>query len=123
MNSRPKTIICDIDGTILHHHGKGLDGQVLENVKVLPGTIEKFREWDSLGYNIILITGRKESLRDITLKQLRETGLYFDHLIMGVGGGERVLINDMKPGSSKDTAHAINLVRNEGLTQVKIEYY
>jgi hypothetical protein len=120
MNNRPKTIICDIDGTVLYHYGEGLDGQMLKDVRILPGTIEKFREWDSLGYNIVLITGRKESLRSVTLKQLKSVGLYFDHLIMGIGGGNRILINDMKPDSNEDTASAVNILRNSGISQVKI---
>ena len=39
---------------------------------------------------------------------------------MGVGGGDRILINDRKPNSDIDTAYAINLNRNEGIKNVKI---
>ena len=34
---------------------------------------------------------------------------------MGVGGGDRVIVNDRKPNSKRDTAYAINLERNKGL--------
>ena len=34
---------------------------------------------------------------------------------MGFGGGDRILINDRKPNSDRDTAYAINLERNKGL--------
>jgi hypothetical protein len=36
-------------------------------------------------------------------------------LIMGVGGGPRILINDLKPERAWDTAEAYNVVRNTGL--------
>jgi hypothetical protein len=35
-------------------------------MELLEGTIEKLLEWDKKGYNIILTTGRKESLSSIT---------------------------------------------------------
>jgi len=39
---------------------------------------------------------------------------------MGVGGGTRILINDLKPDSERRTAIAINLKRNKGFDDVKI---
>ena len=120
MKNKPKTIICDIDGVLLRHNNNGLSNQILENPKPLDGTIEKLTEWDSKGYNIILITGRRESQRKNTEKQLTMYGVFYDQLVMGVGGGDRVVINDRKPNSDKDTAYAINLYRNEGIENVKI---
>ena len=82
--------------------------------------VEKINEWDLKGYNLILITGRRESQRRRTEKQLSSFGIFYDHLIMGVGGGDRVIINDKKPNKEGDTALAINLKRNEGLKNVKL---
>ena len=118
MNKRSKTIICDIDGVLLNHANNGLSQQLKQ--ATLNGTIEKITEWDSNGYNIILITGRRESQRLNTIKQLGELDLFYDQLIMGVGGGDRILINDRKPNSDRDTAYSINLNRNEGVKNVKI---
>ena len=39
---------------------------------------------------------------------------------MGVGGGDRIVINDRKPNSKRDTAYSINLNRNEGVNNVEI---
>ena len=118
LNTRPKTIICDIDGVLLAHANKGLSVQLEQ--PILFRTLEKITEWDSKGYNIILITGRRESQREETIKQLQLNDIFYDKLIMGVGGGDRVLINDRKPGSQRDTAYSINLNRNEGVKDVKI---
>jgi FMN phosphatase YigB (HAD superfamily) len=114
MKKRPATIICDIDGTLIHHYGS-LEGQLLEEVKILPNVKEKLEEWDRKGYRIILITGRRESSRSVTEKQLESVGIFYDMLIMGVGGGPRILINDLKPERAWDTAEAYNVVRNTGL--------
>ena len=46
--------------------------------------------------------------------------IFYDKLIMGVGGGDRVVINDRKPNSERDTAYSINLYRNEGVEDVKL---
>ena len=118
---KPKTIICDIDGTLLYHHNEGVSKQVEQTWnKLLEGTTEKFNEWDAKSYNVILITGRRESQRKETEKQLYSLGLFWDHLIMGVGGGDRVIINDRKPNNERNTAYAVNLNRNEGIKNVKI---
>ena len=117
---RPKTIFCDIDGTLVHHLPPGTVANPNTKLVLLPGTIEKLNEWDSKGYCIVLVTGRKESLRDSTEKQLKELGIFYDKLIMGIGGGIRYLINDKKPNNNKDTAHSITLDRNVGISNIDI---
>ena len=117
--TKPKTIICDIDGVLIKHSNEGLSKQ-LGYVDLLNDTISKMNEWDAKGYNIILITGRRESQRKDTEQQLSSFGIFYDTLIMGVGGGDRVIVNDRKPNSDRDTAYAINLNRNEGIKNVKI---
>lgn len=116
---RPKTIICDIDGTLIEHYGNATE-QLLRPPKILPNVIKKFNEWDRKGYNIILITGRRESWRKKTEQQLVDIGIFFDQLVMGVGGGQRILINDLKPKGDYHTARAYNIVRNTGLEDVDI---
>lgn len=114
-NIRPKTIFCDIDGTLWEHVGPP-SVQIKNKVnKLLPNTLEALDNWDKLGYKIILTTGRKESMRKITEKQLEDTGIIYDKLIMGIGGGDRILINDRKPNGDRNTAYAINVIRNKGI--------
>jgi hypothetical protein len=119
MENRPKTLIVDIDGTLIWHSGN-LHDQIKNPPRVLPGVREKFDEWDRKGYRIILLTGRKESMRSLTEAQLASCCIFYDQLIMGVGGGVRVLINDLKAGSSTPTAIAVNVERNQGLEEVNI---
>jgi len=113
-----KTIFLDIDGCIFKHHGSGMTGQ-LTSVELLPGVIERFKLWDEKGYKIILTTGRRESSRKTTEEQLQHFGLFWDTLVMGLPRGQRLVINDMKPGGDF-TAVSINLIRNKGLGSIDI---
>ena len=85
----------------------------------LVGTVNKLQEWDKKGYNIILTTGRKESLRTVTEKQLSEVGIFYNQLVMGIGGGKRILINDCKDNGDQ-YALAINPERNKGIKDIQI---
>jgi mannose-6-phosphate isomerase-like protein (cupin superfamily) len=112
-----KTIFCDIDGTITHHHGD-ITKNILEAPTALPNVLDTFKRWDKSNYNIILTTGRKESYRDQTEKQLQSLGLPYDKLLMGIPNGDRVIINDKKPNGIENTTYAINLVRNQGFENI-----
>ena len=113
--SRPKTIFCDLDGTLVKHSNPIDIQDPYFELQVLPGVHEKLIEWDTKGYHVVITTGRKESSRYSTVKQLRRAGINYDQLIMGFGGGDRILINDRKKDSNRDTAYVINLTRDEGL--------
>jgi mannose-6-phosphate isomerase-like protein (cupin superfamily) len=113
MIKRPRTIICDIDGVIFKYFGD-ICFQHLTVPEILPGAYEKFKEWDVEGCHIILMTGRRESTRKETEKQLSNAGIFYDKLVMGVGGGVRVLVNDKKP-EGDNTTRMVCLERNDGL--------
>ena len=68
-------------------------------------------QWELEGSRIILITGRRESLRDKTEKDLQFHGIPYDVLLMGYADSGRVVINDE---GSKIKAHAVSLKRDEG---------
>ena len=114
-----KTLFIDIDGTLLFHHGIP-NKQTLLPAVILPGVLEKLAVWEEKGYRFILITGRKESERKLTEEQLSVAGIQYDKLLMGISRGDRVIINDMKPDSECPTAVAINLKRNEGISDIEL---
>lgn len=120
MDSRAKTIFCDIDGTLIKHYPPTITTMPDHVSIVLEGTIEKLLEWDKKGYNIILVSGRRECSREITTKQLQQLGIIYDKLILGIGGGERILINDRKPNGDKNYATAINLKRDCGIRNINL---
>ena len=114
------TIICDIDGTLVKHFPPTTTSIPDHCPEILDGTIDKLLEWDKKGYNIILISGRRECSREVTTSQLNKMGIIFDQLILGIGGGKRVLINDRKPYGTDDYAIAINIDRDYGISEIKI---
>jgi hydroxymethylpyrimidine pyrophosphatase-like HAD family hydrolase len=116
----PKTIFCDIDGTLLTHFGN-INENIHNDPVILNNVVETIHQWEKLNYKIILTTGRKECLRKITEEQLLKLGIVYDSLIMGITNGDRILINDKKVNGIKNTAFAINIVRNQGLQYVNVE--
>jgi hypothetical protein len=126
---RPKTIFLDIDGCLLIHSGTltGIWDAAQDKINsrdtfyshFARENVKKLSEWERKGHTIILVTGRKECMREDTENQLRECGIFYDRLIMGITGGQRVIINDMKP-TGEPTALAFNLERNQGLENVEI---
>jgi len=119
MESLPKTIFCDIDGTLVKHLNPFKLSKKETKLELIDGSIEKLLEWEKKGYRIILTTGRKKSLKKITKKQLSEVGIFYDKLIMGIGGGERILINDNKSDGTI-TAHCFSQDRNKGIKTINI---
>lgn len=113
-----KTIFCDIDGCIFKHHGD-LIAILANDCELLPGVLETFRSWNYNGYTVILVTGRPESFRELTELQIRKSGLFYTHLLMNLPRGQRIIINDIKPGIEQNTAACINLIRNEGMENVE----
>ena len=114
-----KTIFCDIDGTLLLHRGDMVN-QIKMAPEILPDALIKNKEWEKLNYKIILTTGRKESVREQTVKQLADAGIVYDYLLMGLPNGARILINDKKPNGIENMAFAVNVVRNRGLENIDI---
>jgi len=119
---KPKSIFCDIDGTILMHAHKFSELNKNEQI-LLDNVREKFDEWDSHGHKIILCTARKESARRMTEGHLSSLGISWDALIMGLTSGERILINDKLNFKTKDRARAVNIITNEGFKSVDWQQY
>lgn len=117
---RPYTIFLDIDGTIFRHRTPSEIASGNPGAELLNGVKEKILEWEKAGYNIILTTGRRESLREITINELNNAGIVYDNIIMGVCGGKRYLINDLKKDSEEPYAIAVNLKRDEGIGNLSL---
>jgi dTDP-glucose pyrophosphorylase len=119
---KPKTIFCDIDGTILKHKHRYSDIPNSDPI-ILSGVLEKINEWDSLGHKIIFVTARKESARKTTEEHLRKLGLCWDQLIMGMTSGVRILVNDKLDRKHPDRAISINVITDDGFERTKWDEY
>ena len=105
-----KTWLFDIDGTVVKHNGYKTDGHdtLLEGAKEFLSSLP-------VDDKIIFITSRTEEHRQETLDFLEKENIRFDDVIFGLPFGERILINDEKPGGLK-TSVAINTKRDEFMT-------
>ena len=111
----PLTIFFDLDGTLtLHDASKSLgSGEYGKLEELTPSTVVELNKLHSDGNTIVLTTARHESSRKLLESQLVTIGIMYDHLIMGLSGGPRVLINDSKPSlPGFSTAWSINTARN-----------
>ena len=112
-----KTIICDIDGTLLDYQHDIIPhaGHTRDHT-ALPGVVKRMRQWEVQGCRIVIITGRRESERVRTEKDLRYHNIPYDMLIMGFADTGRVLINDVG-GKGECKAHAVSLPRDQGFEE------
>lgn len=113
MIEKTKTIFTDIDGTLLEQEQFEKINPV--DFKVLPGVLEKINEWYDAGHYIVLTTARPDDMRLVTVQQMQRAGIKYHLLIMGIGRGERILINNntaRKP--ENDRALAVSVKRDEG---------
>jgi histidinol phosphatase-like enzyme len=114
MELPPSVCMVDIDGTLCEYDLDVIKG--FKDMTLLPGTLEKLDEWNGKGYQIILTTGRLAS-RERTIEQLEKAGIVYDQLVTDIGGGKRIIINDIKPDGTL-TAVAYNLLRNQGISSI-----
>lgn len=111
LSALPHTWLIDVDGTIVKHNGHKMGGDEL-----LPGVL---RFWAQIAPDdrVVLLSARTPAEMSDTLAFLDAQGLRYDHVLFGLPKGERVLINDDKPGGLR-TALAINLPRDTGLVDL-----
>jgi hypothetical protein len=118
-SSKSYTIFLDLDATVWEQGDPVEISKPGYQPKMILGVLDKIREWDSKNYNIILTTGRKESLREVTIKQLSYAGIVYDQLVMGLGGGDRVLINNKRRNGDL-SAIAICPDYNKGIGELSL---
>lgn len=111
------TLFIDIDGTLIEQ--QPVQSYDPHANALLPGSVETLTRWKNDGHHIVLVTARNEKYRNDMGMLLRNLGLLYDQLIMGVGSGPRILINDSKPYNPfMMMARGIQVRRNEGLLHV-----
>lgn len=109
----PHAWLMDVDGTILKHNGHKAGGDEL-----LAG-VKEF--WDTIPPDdvIVLLSARTQQEMPATLAFLDQQGLRYDHVLFDMPKGERILVNDDKPGGLV-TALAISTPRDQGLSELRL---
>ncbi len=109
-----KVIFTDLDGTLItntgqYDHPKHGSGEPIDdNINFLNHLKRKGLA------TVIITTSRPEHERVTTVNELREKGVLYDHLIMGLPHCKRYLINDYAKSNPYPSAISINLTRNLG---------
>jgi choline kinase len=110
------TYLIDVDGTVINHdagyhvRGNFNEATLLENSK------KSINELYSHGNKIILLTARPSTSINALETSLKDFGLLYDQIIPNLTGGQRILINDLKPNKeSIPTSISVNLIRNNGI--------
>lgn len=114
-NNLSHTWFFDLDGTILEHRVR-VDGVLTGENKLLPGVKELWNEIPADDI-IILITARWEEDKQEIIDFFNKNNLRFDHLLVNMAKGERIVVNDIKPDQGLDTAIGWNVIRNKGFPQ------
>ncbi len=113
-----ETFFYDVDGVIIEHDAgyHSRNGKYDYESREISENVSKIRQQYILGGLICLTTARPEAERIPLEDYLRNVGVPYDQLVMGLNPGKRVLINDRKRTSpSIDSAIATSNIRNEKL--------
>lgn len=114
-----KTYFIDIDGTIFKQPPPEEWGDTVPktiSMELLPEAAKKIAQWHCEGHAVVITTARPESMRSITKAQLELAGILYDQLVMGIGQGPRILINDYIDAPK---AIAYNVAKNvDGLANI-----
>ncbi len=109
----PHTWLIDVDGTIVRHNG-----HKLEREELLEGVREFWSQIPDADV-VVLLSARTQAEMGPTLDFLKQHGCRYDHVLFSLPVGERILVNDSKPGGL-NTAMSINVKRDTGLSGFRI---
>jgi Trk K+ transport system NAD-binding subunit len=108
------TIFCDIDGTIFKY--RKFETMRDEKAELIDGIQAYLQIEAEKGAHIVITTARPEKLRGFTEYELSENDIPYDQLVMGIGRGVRILINDSE-FEDIPRAIAIPIKRNQSINE------
>jgi len=109
---RRKTIVLDLDGVVFENHSKFFRPYWDEEDRPIDANVERLRELQADGAQLVFMTARPESYRAKTSETLERLGLRVHALVMGCQHGPRYLVNDFAKSNPYPSARSINLERN-----------
>ncbi len=115
VQEKHRTYFIDLDGVIYKNCGKYGKTNWSNNTVFLENNIEKIKELQSKGGQIIITTSRSEEYRNELEKTLKEIGIEYSAILMGLNHSARVVINDFAPTNPYPSAIAISLPRDSSL--------
>lgn len=116
------TFFVDIDGTIVKYRKfSELSTAVLTPIQDVIDFINK--SYDN-GCHIVITTARPQSFELFTKQELEKLGVKYHQMLMGIGRGTRVVLNDKDPDAPElPRAWGINFTRDQGLKDIEIPLF
>jgi hypothetical protein len=113
------TFFVDIDGTIVQYRKfNELETAVLTPIQDVIDTLNKY--YDEGAY-IVITSARPIEFELFTKQELEKIGIKYHQLVMGIGRGTRVVLNDKDPENPESPrALGINLNRDKGWEELNI---
>lgn len=107
------TFFVDIDGTLVQYRKfSELSTAVLTPIQEVIDVINKYYDEGAV---IVITTARPSSYELFTKQELEKIGVKYHQLVMDLGRGTRVILNDKDPENEQiPRAIGINLNRNQG---------
>lgn len=116
------TFFVDIDGTIVKYRKfSELATSVLTPIQDVIDFINK--SYDE-GCHIVITTARPQSFELFTKQELEKLGVKYHQMIMGIGRGTRVVLNDKDPDAPElPRAWGINFTRDQGFKDIEVPLF
>ena len=116
------TFFVDIDGTIVKYRKfSELSTSVLTPIQDVIDYLNK--SYDE-GAHIVITTARPPQYELFTKQELEKLGVKYHQMIMGIGRGTRVVLNDKDPEMPElPRAWGINFTRDKGLQDIEIPLF
>ena len=116
------TFFVDIDGTIVKYRKfSELSTAILTPIQDVIDFINK--SYDE-GCHIVITTARPQSFELFTKQELEKLGVKYHQMLMGIGRGTRVVLNDKDPDAPElPRAWGINFIRDQGLKDIEIPLF
>lgn len=105
------TYFVDLDGTLI----KKNSGSFSENPEPIQDVVDLVNDEYKKGSFVVITTERPLEMKQKTMQDLRTAGVRYNYLIMGIGTGARIIINDVESKSKEKRALSLNLITDKGL--------
>jgi hypothetical protein len=116
------TFFVDIDGTIVKYRKfSELSTATLTPIQDVIDFINK--SYDE-GCHIVITTARPNNFELFTKQELEKLGVKYHQMIMGIGRGTRIVLNDKDPQAPEiPRAWGINFIRDQGFKDIEIPLF
>ena len=116
------TFFVDIDGTIVKYRKfSELSTATLSPIQDVIDFINK--SYDE-GCHIVITTARPNNFELFTKQELEKLGVKYHQMIMGIGRGTRIVLNDKDPQAPEiPRAWGINFIRDQGFKDIEIPLF